>query len=338
MSRNVPTPPANINSQMLPMIAGGVILEGMGVAFDVATGKAVFQNIILGSASTPIGLALNNAQPGETVYIAVSGIWRVPRNGGGTIIVGSVVGDISGTGVLGDITTLVGGGNAGEGDPHIGYLLAQDAATNTVLVKPRSPINAMSNLLGSSIQIQQNGDIDFNQFGGGTINGLPSGPLGANIVALPGQFTSDTGDSNFSFNLRIPASLVVATGSNFKLKYNAGTGGTTAIIGAVIRRTLPGSTAWLDSTPITWGGVGNPTFAAGSSNVSDAIALTIDTAHDYYIIVALGSALGVTTPAIGNVQLNGNGGEQPGDQRATANTTTLNFTLQMPGIAQVITA
>lgn len=54
---------------------------------------------------------------------------------------------------------------------------------------------------------------------------------------------------------------------------------------AVILRTLAGSLAVVDSTPIKWGGTSAPTLTATGVNWSDSIPLAIDTDHDYYIMI-----------------------------------------------------
>jgi len=316
------TPPDVITSNMVPVVvaplsvlftnfARTLITRGTIVAIDPGTGLLIPQDNTGGYPLVPvpaIGVAANNANPGEVCYVQTSGTMLVvPVD---NLVEGNLIGNSDGTGGISDLGSTV------------SQVIGLSGAFSTIGIALQSVTSGTACLV--LIQPQYYGKITG-----------ASSDIGKNMVALPLQLTTDTGDSNFSFNLRIPGSSIVGVGSHFTLTLNAGAGGTTTLVAAVIRRTLRGSIAWLDSTPITWSGSATPTFAASTSNVSDSIAVTIDTAHDYYIIVATGSALGVTEPAISNAALNGNGGEQPGNQTATADTTTLNFTGPMPCIAQV---
>jgi hypothetical protein len=56
----------------------------------------------------------------------------------------------------------------------------------------------------------------------------------------------------------VPSNEILTTGSKFRLVWKSTTN--TFIVGAaVVRRTLAGSSSFVDSTAITWGGI-NPTF------------------------------------------------------------------------------
>ena len=324
MARSVPTVPANLTAQMLPFQnLSAPLVRGTCVGID-GSGNLIPVNNSAPSPIPTIGIVVNNALPGEACYVQIEGLFLDDNPEPTTIFTpGDLCGSINVAGQAADLGAI----------NHFFPLspgATQSVSLLGVIVAGTSDLSG--NTTSLTIQI-----LPLYVAGINSVTPVAS-DVGKNMGLLPLQLTSDTGDSNFSFNLRIPGGLIAGIGRSFTLRYNAGTGGTTALVGAVVRRTLRGSSVWLDSTPILWGGVGNPTFAAGSSNVSDAVTLTIDTAHDYYIIVAVGVATGVTTPAISNTAMNGNGGEQPGDQRATADATTLNFTSMMPGIAQAVIA
>ena len=148
--------------------------------------------------------------------------------------------------------------------------------------------------------------------------------VGMNMVALPKFISTDSGDSNLSFILCIHASQVIGLGNSLKLRFDTLAGGTTTLNAAVVRRTLPNSIVWLDSTPITWGGSATPTFAASSQNLSDAVVVPIDSGHDFYIICSVGTATGATFPAITTPAAFGlyNTGYLSGNQTATADAST----------------
>ena len=150
-----------------------------------------------------------------------------------------------------------------------------------------SPSSSQSllNLVDSaSVTVVDNGDgaISFDASSGAA--------SGSNIAAsLPwsAQLSIASGPSpmNGTSNLEIiPATSIVNTATSFKVSVYlaSGTFTTTQIF---VIRTLKASLTTTDITPITFGGVPNPTFSAVGFHTSDAITLGIDTAHDYYFIL-----------------------------------------------------
>jgi hypothetical protein len=76
--------------------------------------------------------------------------------------------------------------------------------------------------------------------------------------------------------LQFPASWVV------KMQFRAGS----PVIGSMcIKRTLAGSTAVIDTTSVTIGGVTNPTLVSPGIVTTDPISIALDDAHDYYFMV-----------------------------------------------------
>lgn len=97
---------------------------------------------------------------------------------------------------------------------------------------------------------------------------------------------STVSGGNVSLVFGLPAGSIAAYTGKFRLKLQVGAN--SVILGnAVIKRTLPNDqSGFVDSTPITWGGVSNPTLPTGT-NVSDVINYIADADHDYYIVLYL---------------------------------------------------
>lgn len=92
---------------------------------------------------------------------------------------------------------------------------------------------------------------------------------------------------NTTFVTRIPGCRLVNVATSVKVTASVQSG-TAVVGGAVLRRTLAGSTTYIDSTVITWGSSATPSLAAGD-NDSDAISVTVDKDHDYYVLIYLDS-------------------------------------------------
>jgi hypothetical protein len=170
-----------------------------------------------------------------------------------------------------------------NGDGAISF----DASSGAELEVNGSPASSQSlqNLVNSgTVTVVDNGDgaISFDASSGAA--------SGSNIAAsLPwsAQLSIASGPSpmNGTSNLEIiPATSIVNTATSFKVSVYlaSGTFTTTQIF---VIRTLKASLTTTDITPITFGGVPNPTFSAVGFHTSDAITLGIDTAHDYYFIL-----------------------------------------------------
>jgi hypothetical protein len=179
--------------------------------------------------------------------------------------------------------------------------------------------------------------------GGGSGSGFPGG---SNFVNLTPLFSTVYGAAGTSFILVVPAATVAAFTTGFKLVVPVKT--TSPIVNhAVVRRTVPGDMVWLDSTNITWGSATNPTFSTLGLQMSDAITLTMDAAHDFYFIVYLdpsGSGQLWRNANVSYGNYNFAAGSLSGDQTGTADATafgaegtpgsTLNGNL---AIAQILT-
>jgi hypothetical protein len=153
------------------------------------------------------------------------------------------------------------------------------------------------------------------------------GDVGKNMITmLPGFTGSDNGYSGTTVIFRITASQVAALGSSLKLRFDILAGGSVTLVAAVLRRTLPNDFVWIDSNTITWGGSATPTLAASSMNFSDPVTVPIDTAHDFYFLVAVGSSGGANYPKTPNSPASYGlvgCGYQGGNQTATADASTI---------------
>jgi hypothetical protein len=156
--------------------------------------------------------------------------------------------------------------------------------------------------------------------GGGSGSGFPSG---SNFVNLPPLTFAAYGAAGSSYILVVPAAAVSAFTTGFKLAISV-KAISPMLNHAVVRRTAPGSMTWLDSTDITWGSVTNPTFSTLGLQMSDAITLAMDAAHDFYFIVYLdpaGSGQPYRNPNITYGNFNLAAGATSGDQTGTADAT-----------------
>ncbi|MGA2886184.1 MAG: hypothetical protein ABSE80_13735, partial [Halobacteriota archaeon] len=137
-------------------------------------------------------------------------------------------------------------------------------------------------------------------------NTLPGGFAGNNVIALPLQNQGGGSVSSFTLVQRIPAAMVIATGNSIQIGlafYDiTNVVINTATVGATLPNPSPATSgfgynyAWT-TAPISF------TWPAGSfvnpSQVyfSNPVAITIDTQHDYYIMVYLDASNAADSPA-----------------------------------------
>jgi hypothetical protein len=104
-----------------------------------------------------------------------------------------------------------------------------------------------------------------------------------NLLQFPFPITTASNWNNYTIGMLVPAGQLINSANTWKLGLNISSG--SAHIGAaVVLRTLPFSSSFIDSTAITWGSSSTPTLSAGL-NLSDAISKTIDASHDYYFYI-----------------------------------------------------
>lgn len=274
---------------------------GKGLYKDTEAGLLSFRSLIAGSNVTIV-------LTGDALTIASSG------GGGGTGTVTAVGIDSNDLEVDGSPVTTSGSITLTIKQKAVTYEKIQDT-TQDAIVLGRSqfagpgPVGEMSlsdvlNLLGGA----QWGDILFRSTDGWEY--LPPGPEGYTLTShdIGADLTWEAGGgagvvlndplclgtdnwasagtaswADMSICLLLPAKRLTNLARSFKLAWNQLTGSllTTAV---VLRRAARGTTTFLDSTPITFGGLAAPTFAPGV-NVSDEIAVAIDDDHDYYVLV-----------------------------------------------------
>jgi hypothetical protein len=153
------------------------------------------------------------------------------------------------------------------------------------------------NSVAASSQTVQNleagANITITDEGGGNIQIAASGgssgsPVGSNITAcpvLPDYNTATSGLNGYSIFMKIPASLVRAV-TTAGVKIGLWTATTTGLVvnSASIGATLPNSVAWTTTqVPITF--PAGSFSAASTLYLSNTTVITIDTQHDYWIVV-----------------------------------------------------
>lgn len=134
--------------------------------------------------------------------------------------------------------------------------------------------------------------------GGGSI------PAGSNVVFGAPRLTTDNGYGTLSTIKKLAAAMMLNLASSWKfsLEFDSGTG---YVINAVVYRTLIDSVTIVDATAVTYST--NPTGTLNSGELfSDPIAMALDTAHDYYIVVYFQSGSGNLKVYTAGTLLNGN--------------------------------
>lgn len=109
------------------------------------------------------------------------------------------------------------------------------------------------------------------------------------ILGLDYGVASATGwaDVTIACLLRAPLLTNLATSWNFGLNVTLGP---MLVTSCVVRRVARDTNTYVDSTPVTFGASLTPTLATGL-NVSDEIALPVDEAHDYVILLHFDAAV-----------------------------------------------
>jgi hypothetical protein len=178
---------------------------------------------------------------------------------------------------------------------------------------------------------------------------------GQNIFAFPQFQDEDGGLSNFTLVAIVPAALVQATGTSAIVKVITGgnLGGTGFVVtGASIGATVPrryiggiitNNLAWTSLVPFT--------FPAGSFSTinttypSNPVSITIDSDHDYYILVYLDTTNTGNVPSTGlstiPLEYTGLWGYVSGNHTADADATqvqTLSGSGQLHAICQAVIA
>jgi hypothetical protein len=160
----------------------------------------------------------------------------------------------------------------------------------------------------------------------------------ANLAKLPTLPTPGS-FAGYTCWLKIPASsLLLAAASQIEVGVMVASG-TVIIAGAVIRRAAAFGTAFIDSTPVTWGSNASPSLSTVGVNLSDPISVTVDLEHDYWIMIYFDpSSTGDSTQYTGwqNEDAGYTPAYQFGDQRATAMPSLSPAANYLKGIQQVL--
>ena len=163
-----------------------------------------------------------------------------------------------------------------------------------------NPINFVAGT-GIAITNPSAGEILISASGSGS-------PAGSNVVTMPilNPTTVSAGLNGFTLVFKIPATYIVGVGPSVQVGLLTTATLPFIVNAASIGATLPGSSVWTTSpVPLTW--PGGSFSSAGTLYLSNPAAITIDTAHDYYIAVYIdpsssaGNAYFTTSNAGGNV-------------------------------------
>jgi hypothetical protein len=138
------------------------------------------------------------------------------------------------------------------------------------------------------------------------------------ITHLPGETEADESETvttcdGFTLQQKIPGRAILNLSTAWKFSLWVASGTFTADH-SVILRTAIDSLAVVDSTTVLWSGVAGASLAVGE-NFCDAIALTLDSAHDYWIFVHGTSSANLKVSTTVPTQLLGSGyvsGDQTG--------------------------
>jgi hypothetical protein len=184
-----------------------------------------------------------------------------------------------GTDLTGNVTLT----NLGNGT--LNATIANDAVTYAKMQNT----SAASVLLGRGASA--GGDVQEITLGSGltmagtTLSASGGGGGGAGeLVCFPVAAFSATpgGWAGYSVFSRFKGTRILRNASSIKVRMNIAAG-SMIFSKIVMRRTLTSSTTYIDSTNVTFGGSATPTLTAGAT-LSDAIAVTVDSDHDYYLI------------------------------------------------------
>lgn len=108
-------------------------------------------------------------------------------------------------------------------------------------------------------------------------------PAGTNVIPMPGfAGTVQNGYANYTVFMKIPARMITAQPSSWKVVVNAAPGANSNFTAVVVMKTAKDSLSVLTNTPILFGGQAAPSLPAGF-NTSDTINVAIDANHDYWL-------------------------------------------------------
>lgn len=110
---------------------------------------------------------------------------------------------------------------------------------------------------------------------------------GSNVATVPWAFydrgsSSPLATAGYDYVQAFFSNSILSFPASWRVGIYVGGAITSPIGELVLIRTLRDHGATVDVTPITFGGSATPTFSSTGLQLSDAIALQIDTAHDYY--------------------------------------------------------
>jgi hypothetical protein len=153
-------------------------------------------------------------------------------------------------------------------------------------------VNGTPNVSQTLLNFVNSGTVSFTN-SGGNVSATASGglvPAGQNVVSIPWNrttvigagFNSGVTEASGTAVMVFPAPVIQAYPLLWKITLEV-SDPSIPFDNMVLARTATSSLTVIDVTTITFGGSATPTLSAGV-NVSDAISLQIDAAHDYYFM------------------------------------------------------
>lgn len=166
---------------------------------------------------------------------------------------------------------------------------------------------------------------------------VPFGQLAMKDPLVVGTDDSGIGqlaNQDTSICVLIPARNLVNLCQSWRVAFRVQTGPDLLIAKAVLRRANRYLGVFIDSTVITFGGLGAFTLANGVDTLSDAIAMPMDRAHDYYVMFYVDAAASPTAlvPLMTDATTGLLCGVLTGDHTADADNTAFTFTNVIYGV------
>jgi len=175
----------------------------------------------------------------------------------------------------------------------------ESVAPTTITLETNSVNNSSQTVLnlesGSGITVANpsGGNVTITYNGGGI-----SGGGSPNIAPIGGPTATNNNWSNFTLAGYFPAGLIIAAANTWKIVISNVSASSVGHVAAfVVRRTLPGSPTYIDSTTIKVSGASAYNFPVGQLT-SDVISLAVDAAHDYWFLCYFDSTAGNTALVI----------------------------------------